>query len=211
MQTESSELKAQTIVKRQRKNKEDRFEDFICSAKKVFAEKGYDAATIRDIAKEAKCSDGLLFRYFKSKSDLLISVINNGRVNSQKDILDCLCESNKIEDQIYLIMKIYIEKFKESEQLLRVILSRAITDPEFDDFKIRFKNMDFLKPQIEFFKRRQLKGDISSTCDCEALVMMIYSLAFMIGFNRQALLGIPQEECFDLAKQYIDIFTVGIR
>ncbi|KAB8031967.1 TetR/AcrR family transcriptional regulator [Fluviispira multicolorata] len=211
MYTELSDVSSKPIPKRQRKNREDRFDDFICSAKKVFAEKGYDAATIRDIAKEAKCSDGLLFRYFKSKSDLLIAVINNGRVNSQKDILDCLCETNKIEDQIYLIMKVYIDKFKESEQLIRVILSRALTDPEFEDFKIRFKNMDFLKSQIEFFRLKQKQGEISATCNCEALVMMIYSLSYMIGFNRQALLCIPRDECLELAKQYINIFTTGIR
>ncbi len=45
------------------------------AATKVFAEKGYQYATISDIAKEAGISTGLLYSYFKNKLDLLLSVV----------------------------------------------------------------------------------------------------------------------------------------
>jgi AcrR family transcriptional regulator len=59
------------------------------AATKIFAEKGYQYATISDIAKEAGISTGLLYSYFKNKLDLLLSVVflfwqNINRLNHEK-------------------------------------------------------------------------------------------------------------------------------
>ena len=45
------------------------------AAVKIFAEKGYQYATIAEIAKEAGVSTGLVYSYFKNKLDLLLSVV----------------------------------------------------------------------------------------------------------------------------------------
>ncbi|HEX7735711.1 MAG TPA: helix-turn-helix domain-containing protein [Ktedonobacteraceae bacterium] len=50
---------------------EDRHEQIIDAALRVFAEKGFARATNRDIAREAGITTGLIYYYFKSKEDLL--------------------------------------------------------------------------------------------------------------------------------------------
>jgi AcrR family transcriptional regulator len=50
---------------------EDRREQIIDAAMRVFAEKGFARATNRDIAHEAGITTGLIYYYFKSKEDLL--------------------------------------------------------------------------------------------------------------------------------------------
>lgn len=50
---------------------EDRREQIIDAAMRVFAEKGFARATNRDIAHEAGITSGLIYYYFKSKEDLL--------------------------------------------------------------------------------------------------------------------------------------------
>lgn len=45
------------------------------SATKVFAEKGFEKSRTADIAKEAGVAEGTIFRYFKSKKDLLIGLV----------------------------------------------------------------------------------------------------------------------------------------
>jgi AcrR family transcriptional regulator len=47
------------------------------AATKVFAEKGYQYATISDIAKAAGISTGLIYSYFQNKLDVLLSIILN--------------------------------------------------------------------------------------------------------------------------------------
>lgn len=210
MYTEATQNSNLPFQKRQRKSKESRLEDFIISAKKIFSEKGYDAATVRDIAREAGCSDGLMFRYFKSKADLLIAIVNQGKMHSQKVIEEYFSFSLTLEEQIYKIMEVYIDRHKASEQLIRVMFSRALTDPCFEEYKSLFKDTGFLKTQIDHFKERQKRSEISPDSDCEALALLIYSVTFMIGFNRQSLLGISREECLSLAKRYARILSLGV-
>src|SRR5579859_6693526 len=50
---------------------EDRREQIIDAAMRVFAQKGYVRATNRDVAREAGITTGLIYYYFKSKEDLL--------------------------------------------------------------------------------------------------------------------------------------------
>ena len=48
------------------------------SAEKIFADKGYEYATIQDISKQAEVADGTIYEYFKNKEDLLFSAIKEG-------------------------------------------------------------------------------------------------------------------------------------
>ncbi|HET7657090.1 MAG TPA: helix-turn-helix domain-containing protein, partial [Bacillales bacterium] len=45
------------------------------SATKVFAEKGFEKSRTADIAKAAGVAEGTIFRYFKSKKDLLLGLV----------------------------------------------------------------------------------------------------------------------------------------
>jgi len=45
------------------------------AAQQVFAAKGFDGASIKDLAKAAQVSPGLLYWYFKDKTDLLVSLL----------------------------------------------------------------------------------------------------------------------------------------
>ncbi len=51
-----------------------RAEDILEGALKVFGEKGFEAATISEIAKAAKISDATFYDYFKSKEEVLFSI-----------------------------------------------------------------------------------------------------------------------------------------
>ncbi len=48
------------------------------SAEKIFADKGYEYATIQDISNLAEVADGTIYEYFKNKEDLLFSAIKEG-------------------------------------------------------------------------------------------------------------------------------------
>ena len=52
--------------------KADKKEKILEAAIKVFSEKGYDQATMDEIAMEANVSKGLLFFYYENKENLII-------------------------------------------------------------------------------------------------------------------------------------------
>lgn len=53
----------------------NREEEILEAAVKIFSDKGYSAATTSEIAKEAGVAEGTIFRYFKTKKDILNKVM----------------------------------------------------------------------------------------------------------------------------------------
>jgi AcrR family transcriptional regulator len=53
----------------------DKRQQILDAAQQVFASKGFEGASIKDLAKAAKISPGLLYWYFKDKADILVSLM----------------------------------------------------------------------------------------------------------------------------------------
>jgi len=60
----------------ERKPREERWAQLIEVATRVFFEKGYDAASLQDIADRLGMLKGSLYYYIQSKEDLLFEVIS---------------------------------------------------------------------------------------------------------------------------------------
>lgn len=62
------------IAERKEREKQQRREEIIQAAEKVFYSMGVEQATMEDVAAEAELSKGTLYLYFKSKERLLVEV-----------------------------------------------------------------------------------------------------------------------------------------
>lgn len=62
------------IQERKEREKERRRQQIIVAAKRVFSTKGFNKATMEDIAREAELSPGTLYLYFKNKEELYASL-----------------------------------------------------------------------------------------------------------------------------------------
>jgi AcrR family transcriptional regulator len=62
------------IQERKEREKERRKQQILVAAKRVFSEKGFNKATMEDIAHEAELSPGTLYLYFKNKEELYASL-----------------------------------------------------------------------------------------------------------------------------------------
>ena len=69
------------------RNRPAREQALIAAATRLFATKGYDATTTREIAAEAGCAEGLIHRYFQGKEGLLFAII---RSRTSGDTLDTI-------------------------------------------------------------------------------------------------------------------------
>ena len=66
------------IYERKEREKEQRREEILTAAQRIFFEKGLASATMDDIAERAELSKGTLYLYYKSKEDLYITVMMRG-------------------------------------------------------------------------------------------------------------------------------------
>ncbi|RJP33090.1 MAG: TetR/AcrR family transcriptional regulator [Actinobacteria bacterium] len=62
---------------RKQREKEQRIAAILAAAEKLFAQKGYQTASMGDIADLAEFSTGTIYFYFKNKEDLLIRLMND--------------------------------------------------------------------------------------------------------------------------------------
>jgi AcrR family transcriptional regulator len=57
---------------------EDRRTELLSAAAQMFQQRGYSGTTMRDLAKEVGITSGSIFYHFRSKEDLLVSVVKTG-------------------------------------------------------------------------------------------------------------------------------------
>ncbi len=67
-------FKKMGIKERKEREKERRRQQIIVAAKRIFSAKGFNKATMEDIAEEAEISPGTIYIYFKNKDELYASL-----------------------------------------------------------------------------------------------------------------------------------------
>jgi len=91
------------------------------AAIEVFAEKGFFAARMTDVAKEAGVADGTLYLYFEGKEHLLISVFDDimrrfvGRIQNEIEEIDAPLE------KLRAMVRIHMETLGEDRPLAHVL------------------------------------------------------------------------------------------
>jgi TetR/AcrR family transcriptional regulator len=68
------------IAERKEREKQQRRDEIIHAAEKVFISRGFKNATMEDIADEAELSKGTLYLYFNSKEELHLAVARNAMI-----------------------------------------------------------------------------------------------------------------------------------
>lgn len=111
---------------------EDRREQIIDAAMRVFAQKGYTKATNKDIARAAGITPGLIYYYFESKEALLIAILET---RSPLQVISSLPpQALALPPELFLRMLLMrILAMMESENmvgLIRVILPEIVHNPD---------------------------------------------------------------------------------
>lgn len=110
---------------------EDRREQIIQAALRVFAQKGFDKATNKDIAQEVGITAGLIYHYFRSKEALLKAALDG---NSPQPLFrSFVSQQPELPPNEFLrLIAQQLLKAAESEhfvQLIRIYLPAMIHDP----------------------------------------------------------------------------------
>lgn len=97
------------------------------AAETVFSQKGYERATTRDIAETADISEGTLYNYFGSKSDLLDAVAQSFAKNIVDEIAGL--EANNLHDMMAELLTARLRSGRE-RRLLMLFLFEARLSPD---------------------------------------------------------------------------------
>jgi len=111
--------------------------DILDAAIKIFAEKGYEGGRTSDIAKEANISEGTIFRYFKTKKDLLVGLLLPLVVKFFKPLMfksvEKIMDNEKNESINVVLKKLMLDRMaliKKNAPLVKTVLVESIYHPE---------------------------------------------------------------------------------
>lgn len=106
------------IHERKLREKEKRRDDIIAAARKVFSAKGFNSATMEEIASAAELSPGTLYLYFKNKEELHTSLSINILKHLGVQIKKVVDENISVEEKIARFCDVFIEVYDYDPNIL---------------------------------------------------------------------------------------------
>lgn len=166
-------------------------QDIIRAAQKIFQEKGFKEATMRDIAAEANVNMAMLHYYFRSKENLFFLVLDEAFRLMVEKIITVLTNDNlDIFEKIRTIVWEYITFFSEKPYLPQFIMGEMIRNPGWIG-KRMLENMSFLmvfRTFSEQLEKEYEKGTIQHI-SALSLLMNIISLCVFPAIVKPLVVG----------------------
>src|SRR5580692_3951247 len=154
----------------------------------LFASKGYEVTTTREIAASAGCAEGLIHRYFKGKAGLLTAMIEHRISKEALDFGHQLRPASNFADEFLHLVEREVERMWESRDFLRVFIPRAIVDPSVGSVMNKALISVRAKAIAERLKHYESCVKLPQEA-IEAFTQAIGMLGLVFGFVRPVLLG----------------------
>ncbi len=115
---------------RRQEQTEERREQLLQVALEVFSEKGFRAATIKDIARAAGVADGLLAHHFGNKAGLVRAVVERFCMNEEMSEALQGLQGRSVRETLYGMGRAYLDVMSRHRPYMTLVISEAIRDPE---------------------------------------------------------------------------------
>jgi AcrR family transcriptional regulator len=92
------------------------------AALELFVEQGVHATGIRDIAKHAGCSEAALYRHWKNKDDLVVSLFTEHLAEVRNILEQAIATGTTTETRVHAASKACYRLYDEQPQVFRFVL-----------------------------------------------------------------------------------------
>ena len=203
---------AVTDLRAKPKRKRDRAarqQALLKAATKLFAHRGYEATTTREIAACAGCAEGLIHRYFDSKAGLLFALIQSRVSQEIEDLNERLPLAPTLEEAFPQLVDWEVERMWEDRDFLRVILPRAFLDPAQGRLLKRVGVSRHASAIVERLKRFKKCQSLPAE-EIEGLAEFIGVLGFAYGFMHPVVLRQDRGRARKMAATVANIFVRSV-
>lgn len=155
------------------------------SAQIYFEEKGYEATTLREIAKRVGINAASLYYYYPSKEDLFIDLLKDSQAYQNQAIQKLASENDAgtTEEKLHLfytgIVKIHIE----NQSLCRFLLRNVFFPPVQLKDRLKSESISWMEACIPQLKKLFIEGIETGVIRDIPIAQLIHSfIAFQIGY-----------------------------
>jgi AcrR family transcriptional regulator len=190
------------------------------SATNIFAQKGFHKTSTSEIAKAAKVAEGTIFRYFKTKKDILrnimIQLINTLSGKFVFESIENIIENSEDKELKVILKEIILDRYKLANKIYpmaRVVFAESLFHEE---LRVAIYE-NIIKRVIEvyavFHRKMQEKGKIRQEVDSDIAIRSIIANIVIFIAQRKLYRDMFEFKDEDLEKdmdQLIDIIIRGI-
>ena len=180
------------------------------AATDLFAARGFERTTTREIAARAGCAEGLIHRYFQGKAGLLLALIRRekGKLTLQRH---GLAPAANLQEEIQQLLESEMSRAWEDRDFLRVAVPEALRDPKLGRFVSSIGPDRQLETIHERLQRFRNNGSGPRAEETQAVAQAIGTLGFALGFVRESVFGLDHQHSKRLASQMARIFSRGLQ
>ncbi len=139
---------------------QDRYDAILDAAKGAFADKGFEGTSIADIARIAQISDGLVYRYFRNKRELLYEVLRKFYERILLDLETQVFKHEAFSAQLEALIRRHLEVFVSDTDLCRLFISEVRTASDYEGSSIQELNRLYTSVLIRIVKDAVKTGEV---------------------------------------------------
>ncbi len=164
---------------------EERRQEILDAARKVFVEKGYAAATVNDIAAEAGVAAGSIYRYFDNKSDLIAEVAH-GCVTDDMEMWQAAPAPGSTPGEAFLALGNSVRDQRQGPDFSEMCILRlesylaASRDPDLQQ-RVTATLDESVENLAGFIRAAQESGEFDRGVDAVAMSRFLHSVGAGIG------------------------------
>lgn len=128
---------AQSLKTKKQVVSEFRQAEIITAARKVFAEKGYVAATVDEIAAVAALAKGTIYVYFESKEQIYNAVLENDLDALRTLTLEKIASANTLREKISAHINARFQYCEDRRDFFRIMYIESASSPALNKAKAR--------------------------------------------------------------------------
>jgi AcrR family transcriptional regulator len=171
------------------------------AAEKYFAEKGFDGASIRDIASEANVNIAMISYYFGSKEKLLEQLIIFRASDLKMQLENLLKENVSPLEKLEKVIALYLARINKNKCIYQIVHFEINSQKRSMNFKafadVKRSNLQSLEKLV---REGQEKGIFTKNVNVALIPTTIVGTYFHFNMNKpfyEELLGLTTEKAFD--------------
>jgi AcrR family transcriptional regulator len=180
------------------------------AARKLFARRGFEGTTTRDLAQEAGVAEGTLFRHFENKKAILVEVATQGWVEILTDLLTELSEMGSYK-AIAQVMRRRMMNLHQNADLLRVCFMEAQFHPDLQE-RIQTDVIVKMTDVAEAFFQTAMDQGIYRRMNPRVVAQVFLGMFTIAGFSQDSIMpeGSSPQQMQEMAENMADIFLNGV-
>lgn len=189
---------------------EDTRTKILQAALKLFAKRGYEATTTKDLAKSAGVAEGTLFRHFSNKKAILIEVATAGWVDILTDLLTELSEMGNYT-AVSQVMRRRMLNMRKNSDLMRVCFVEAQYHPELRE-SIQAEVISKMTDVAEAFFETAMEKGIYRPMNPKIVAKVFLGIFAIAGFSEETIMNpdASPKAMQEMAEGISDIFLRGV-